>query len=215
MVEELNPDHKTPQRATRTSQMAPVTDPVKVKQRTSQMQLRARPSEQRLIGEHESTPTRKSAVPEGRESARRHSTQVESRQMVGHSYSQANPPNVRTGTDQVAIPRRPAQTANASRPARLAAPATNKQPPSPAESRVSFAEEWEEELIKRAKTLRIPDVKPTAQAVQIAHHRDAHMQDWERAGMANEARLQGRDDEDRSRRDAQRHIGQSALLAVF
>ena len=219
MVDKLNPEHITPQRASRTSQVAPMTDPVKVKQRASQAQLRARPSEQRLVGEREGPPvSRRSVEPEGaRERTRRQSVQVErnsARAVEGHTYSQANPPNVRTGTDQVAIPRRPAQTTTtAPTHARLAPPiSAARAPPSPAQSRVSFAEEWEEELIKRAKTLRIPDVQPPAQALQLAQpYDDAEQRSWERMGMANEARLEGRDAEDQSRRGAQRQIGMSSF----
>lgn len=205
MVDRLTPD-TTSQRPARPTQGGKV-DPSRVTQRNSQAQLRTKPSAARLSEGQAMPRTRAQGDDAPRERpSRRQSTQVDrpAPPVEGHSYSQANPPNVRTGTSQVAIPRRPAN---------LAPPRDNKSPVSPAGSQASFAEEWEEELIKRAKTLRIPNVKLPTQPTQVVqHHGVSELQDWERMGMAHEARLQGREEEDRARRDAQRQIGMSLTV---
>nr|XP_019007823.1 uncharacterized protein I206_07457 [Kwoniella pini CBS 10737]OCF46604.1 hypothetical protein I206_07457 [Kwoniella pini CBS 10737] len=110
---------------------------------------------------------------------------------------------------------RTAQAQTQSRPrsaAQRRPDATGINPPSPARTEITLAEEWESELIKDTRNLNIrpaaPAVKPTRHGPTAKEREEQRLKDieWERSGMWENARDPAREAEDRVRRDIGRDV---------
>jgi hypothetical protein len=225
MIDRLNPNSSTPTRPKATSTPEVRVDPSRITQRTSQAQLRQKassshlsagsaPSSRRPSPSPAGSPTKQQALPPVSRKPKPADTETtpkqQNRPAAVHALSEpmislANQLDVRTGTSIVAKPRRLEASGGHLRP-----PPAGAAPASPARSDTTLAEEWDAELRRNPKSAQIAaSYVPDDRDAQRASRPQAERDDWERMGAWDSGKQEGREAEDRARREQGRPVGES------